>query len=45
MIDTDFDPLSLYDRPARLGEHEALTCSACGRRYTVTGGRVKELEG
>ncbi|MCA9654335.1 MAG: hypothetical protein KC501_30715 [Myxococcales bacterium] len=21
MIDTDFDPLSLYDRPARLGEH------------------------
>ena len=28
-----------------LGDHEELTCGACGRRYAVTQGRVKELDG
>lgn len=28
-----------------LGDHEELTCATCGRRYAVTGGRVKELDG
>lgn len=27
-----------------LGDHEELTCGACGRRYAVTQGRVKELD-
>ena len=28
----------------QLGDHEALTCARCRRRYAVTGGRVKELD-
>lgn len=27
-----------------LGDHDDLVCAACGRRYSVTDGRVKELE-
>lgn len=28
-----------------VGDHEMLTCAACGRHYAVTHGRVKELTG
>ncbi len=39
-------PPLLRIRPGEdLGDHEELTCAACGRRYSVTGGRVKELDG
>ena len=27
-----------------LADHDELVCGACGRRYAVTGGRVKELD-
>ena len=39
-------PPLLRVRPGEdLGDHEVLTCAACGRRYAVTHGRVKELDG